>query len=81
MALYTSGTGQWFKERDIQVVMIHPFLIMKLKDVSNRGYVANNLNNIDVMTYSIASRIILDKTNSARGVTVERFGQELGWSS
>ena len=77
MALYTSGTGQWFKERDIQVVMIHPFLIMKLKDVSNRGYVANNLNNIDVMTYSIASRIILDKTNSARGITVERFGQEL----
>ena len=29
------------------------------------------------MTYSVASRLILDKTNSVRGINVERFGQEL----
>ena len=29
------------------------------------------------MTYSMASQLILDKTNSARGIKVDRFGQEL----
>ena len=28
------------------------------------------------MTYSVASRIILDKTNTAKGINVVRFGQE-----
>ena len=36
-----------------------------------------NLNNIDVMTYSAASRVIFDETSSARGIQVERFGEEL----
>ena len=48
-----------------------------MQNAFHRSYVANNRNNIDVMTYSMASRILLDKTNSAKGINVERFGQEL----
>ena len=48
-----------------------------MQNAFHRSYVANNLNNIDVVTYSMASRILLDKTNSAKGINVERFGQEL----
>ena len=77
MALYTIGTREWCKERDIQVEKLHMYLNIKLKNDSYRGYVANNLNNIDVMTYSVASRLILDETNSAKGINVERFGEVL----
>ena len=33
--------------------------------------------NVEVMTYSRASKVILDDTNTARGIEVERFGQSL----
>ena len=53
------------------------FAYVDPKNFSNRSYVANNLNNVDVMTYSMASQIIIDKTYNAKGIKVERFGQEL----
>ena len=46
-----------------------------MRNIFNRSYVANNLNNIDVMTYSMASSLLLDDRNIARGINVERFGQ------
>ena len=42
-----------------------------------RAYVSPNLKNIDVMTYSAASRVIIDETNTAMGIQVERFGEDL----
>ena len=41
----------------------------------HRGYVAHNLNNVDVMTFSTTSSVILDKENNARGIQVLRFGK------
>ena len=32
---------------------------------------------VEVVTYSRASKVILDDSNSARGIQVERFGQSL----
>ena len=33
--------------------------------------------NVDVMTYSVASKVIIDDSKQARGIEVERFGQSL----
>ena len=32
---------------------------------------------VEVLTYSRASKVILDDTNTAKGITVERFGKTL----
>ena len=33
--------------------------------------------NVEVMTYSFVSKVILDKANNAKGIQVDRFGQKL----
>ena len=33
--------------------------------------------NVEVMTYSAVSKVILDDANNAKGIQVERFGQRL----
>ena len=33
--------------------------------------------NVEVMTYSAVSKVILDDANNAKGIRVERFGQYL----
>ena len=43
-----------------------------------RSYVEPEKRNVDVMTYSLTSKVILDDTTkSAKGVQVERFGETL----
>ena len=38
---------------------------------------SHNLNNVDVMTFSTTSMVILDDTNNAKGIKVQRFGESL----
>ena len=42
-----------------------------------REFVEPSKQHVEVMTYSRASKVILDESNIARGVQVERFGQSL----
>ena len=42
-----------------------------------REFVKPSSQRVEVLTYSRASKVILDDTNTARGVEVERFGQKL----
>ena len=41
---------------------------------SQRDFVEPVRSNIDVLTYSLVSKVIVDDANSAIGVEVERFG-------
>ena len=38
---------------------------------------SHNLDNIDVLTYSTTSHVILDEANVAKGIQVQRFGNSL----
>ena len=38
-----------------------------------------NERNVEVMTFSVASKVIIDDSKQARGVQVERFGQSLSY--
>ena len=42
-----------------------------------REFVKASSQLVEVLTYSRASKVILDETNTAMGVMVERFGQSL----
>ena len=33
--------------------------------------------NVEVMTYSAVTKVILDEANNAKGIQVDRFGQKL----
>ena len=37
--------------------------------------------NIEVMTYSVVSKVLLDEANNAKGIQVDRFGQKLEYFS
>ena len=38
-----------------------------------------NERNVEVMTFSVTSKVIIDDSKQARGVKVERFGQSLSY--
>ena len=63
-------------QSDILCAKLRIFLL-PVTNVFCRGYVAKNLDKIDVMTYFMAYQLILDDTKVARGINVERFGQKL----
>ena len=42
-----------------------------------REFVDPSNHNVEVMTYSRASKVLLDDTNTARGIQVERFGENM----
>ena len=61
---------------------MNKFPICQLKhdriDFTKRSYLEPEKRNVEVMTFSATSKVILDDaTNSAIGVQVERFGETL----
>ena len=60
---------------------MNKFPICQLKhdriDFTKRSYVEPERRNVEVMTFSATSKVILDATNTAIGVQVERFGETL----
>ena len=45
---------------------------------TDRAYVENE-RNVDVLTFAVASKVIIDDSKQARGIQVERFGQSLSY--
>ena len=43
-------------------------------EIPKRDFVEPVQNNVDVLTYSLVSKVIMDDTNRAIGVEVKRFG-------
>ena len=64
------------------VYIIIEFTNICSNELIKRSYVEPVQSNVEVLTYSLASRILLeDETNTARGIQVERFGKTLHYFS
>ena len=46
-------------------------------ELTLRSYVEPLKANVEVMTYSVVTKVILDEAYNAKGIQVDRFGQKL----